>query len=254
MTDLDEKIQALRNVGIFAQTSEAALTQVAWGLIPVEIRVGETIFMAGDPGDSLYVIAKGKVRVHDGELFFNYLCEGDVFGEMSVLDAEPRSASVTAIVDTLVFRLDQAHLYHLMADQIDVARGIIRVLCGYLRDRIADQNRDFAYIRQVSKLTAAAQALETGVYTPDSDTLDEVTQRGDALGNLARVFQNMAREVYAREQQLKQQVDALRIEIDRTRQAQQVAEITESDYFQDLQKRVKALRGHGDANADTQKY
>jgi len=50
------------------------------------------------------------------------------------------------------------------------------------------------------------------------------------------------REVYAREQHLKQQVAELRIEIDKAKQARQVAEITESDYFQDLQRKARELR------------
>ena len=66
--------------------------------------------------------------------------------------------------------------------------------------------------------------------------------RRDELGQLARVFLQMAREVYAREERLLQQVQALRIEIDQTKRARQVAEITETDYFQQLQQRAKALR------------
>ncbi len=249
MTTLDEKLQSLRNVDIFATTPHDVLIQIAAALIPVQVVAGETVFDVGDPGDSLYVIAEGRVRVHDGDLLFNYLEVGDFFGEMAVLDSEERSASVTAVEDTRLFRLDQAHLYRLMAHQVQVARGIIQVLCKYLRDRLADQTRDFAYIQQMNRIMAVAQALEIGDYGPDTlASLDEVAQRPDALGNLARVFENMAREVYAREQRLKQQVAELRIEVDRTLQVQQVAEITGSDYFQELQQRARAMRKQAEEN------
>ena len=66
--------------------------------------------------------------------------------------------------------------------------------------------------------------------------------REDALGNLARIFQRMAREVQARERALRQQVIELRIEIDEAKSARQVAEITETDYFRDLQRKADALR------------
>ena len=56
----------------------------------------------------------------------------------------------------------------------------------------------------------------------------------------------MAREVRAREQRLKQEVQQLRIEIDEARTARQVAEITETDYFQDLQRKADQLRFRAD--------
>jgi HAMP domain-containing protein len=92
----------------------------------------------------------------------------------------------------------------------------------------------------VVRLTEAAEAVEAGTCKPDS--LDPVARRRDKLGHLARVFQDMAREVQMREQRLKAQVQELTIEIDRTREARQVAEITETDYFQELQAKARTLR------------
>jgi len=80
----------------------------------------------------------GGVRVHDDELTLNELGERDVFGEMAVLDAAPRAASVTALDDTRLFRLDQGALYELMGDRIEVVRGIIRILSARLRVRVRD--------------------------------------------------------------------------------------------------------------------
>lgn len=62
------------------------------------------------------------------------------------------------------------------------------------------------------------------------------------MGKLGRVFQQMARTVYAREERLRQQLQQLRIEIDEGKKARQVAEITETDYFQQLQEKTKELR------------
>jgi len=94
--------------------------------------------------------------------------------------------------------------------------------------------------KPVEKLTFAAASVESGDFDPDS--LERVARRGDGLGQLARVFQTMAREVQAREQRLKAQVQELKIEIDRAQEARQVAEITETDYFQDLQAKARSLR------------
>ncbi len=92
----------------------------------------------------------------------------------------------------------------------------------------------------VSRLTAAAAALESNAF--ESESLIEVAQRRDDLGHLARVFNRMALEVHAREQRLKQQVQQLRIEIDDAKKGRQVAEITETDYFHQLCVRARGLR------------
>src|SRR5436305_3734233 len=106
------------------------------------------------------------------------------------------------------------------------------------RKRLRDQEID--YLQQVKQVTNPAAAIKANTFQPER--LDEVARRGDELGQLALVFQEMARQVYAREQQLQQQVQQLRIEIDQERSAREVAEITESDYFQQLLGKADELR------------
>ena len=96
------------------------------------------------------------------------------------------------------------------------------------------------YLGEVSKVIDAASQVEAGTFQPE--ILAEVAEREDALGQLGRVFQRMAAEVSAREERLKQQVTALHIEIDETKRARQVAEITESDAFLHLQQKARTLR------------
>jgi CheY-like chemotaxis protein len=99
---------------------------------------------------------------------------------------------------------------------------------------------ELEYLEQVDRVIAAAVAVEVGEY--QAERLDGVANRTDALGHLARVFQRMANEVRAREERLKQQVQELRIEIDEGRQAQKVAEITETEFFQRLRSQAEDLR------------
>jgi len=115
-----------------------------------------------------------------------------------------------------------------------------RINASLEKKRFRDQ--EVEYLRNVALLTDAAATVETEVFDPSDLILDSVAARTDELGQLASVFQRMAREVYAREQSLKQQVQELKIELDETKRERQVSEITETDYFQDLQSRVKELR------------
>jgi hypothetical protein len=120
-----------------------------------------------------------------------------------------------------------------------VARQVIAV-----RESEARKQQLLDYVEQVGHVTAAAAAVELGRFDPES--LTGVAARPDALGQLARVFQDMAREVDTREQHLKHEVQELRIELDKGAVGRQVSEITETDYFQDLKKKAAQLRSRTD--------
>ena len=92
-----------------------------------------------------------------------------------------------------------------------------RINAGLARKRLHDLEQE--YLEQVGHVAAAAADVETGRF--ESRQLDGVAGRGDALGQLARVFQRMATEVLAREQMLKQEVRQLRIASLRTRECAQ---------------------------------
>jgi CRP/FNR family cyclic AMP-dependent transcriptional regulator len=235
-----DRLNVLRSVSIFAGTPDALLTEISAALEELRFPAGARIFSKGDLGESLYIIAEGQVRVHDGERTLSTLHRGEVFGEMAALDPEVRSASITALSDTRLFRLDRGPLYQVMAQRIEVAQAIMHVLAQRQRSSLREMDQDFQYMQQFAKLTAAAAAIEAGIYEPEC--LDEVAARADALGQLARLFQRMERAVSAREQRLRQQVQELRIVIDEARQARQVAEITETEYFQRLRGQAEQLR------------
>jgi ATP:ADP antiporter, AAA family len=151
-----EKVIILKTVSIFAETDDEVLAEVAAITTELAVSAGQTIFEKGDRGDSLYMIATGRVRVHDGDRTLNDLVTGNVFGEMAVLDPEPRSASVTAVEDTQLLRLDQQALYELIDDRPEVARGLIQVLSQHLRNRM----RDLADLRDRAELRDRANRVD----------------------------------------------------------------------------------------------
>jgi GAF domain-containing protein len=145
-------------------------------------------------------------------------------------------------------RFGESHKYLLATIAAGVGAAIQNArLFGETRRLYANARE---YLEEVDKVTDAAVALESGEFGKGS--LSAVAERSDALGQLARTFQKMAEEVAAREARLREQVRELRIEIDEARQQQKVAEITGTDYFQDLRSRAddlrRAVRTPGDAN------
>ena len=133
-----EKVIILKDVDLFAATPDELLAEVAELLTEVELAAGEALFGKGDAGDSLYVIVSGQVRIHDGDYTLNVLGEPEVFGEMALLEPEPRMASVTAETDALLLRLDGEPFFELIDTRSEVARGIIRVLSRRLRQRVQE--------------------------------------------------------------------------------------------------------------------
>jgi CheY-like chemotaxis protein len=124
---------------------------------------------------------------------------------------------------------------------------LLRARLGACLEKKRLRDQEVEYLQQVDRVTAAAAAVESATFNPES--LDEVAQRPDALGQLARIFQRMAREVYAREQRLKEEVQQLRIEIDEVRKAREVAEITDSGYFKNLRTKAKEARNRREENS-----
>lgn len=129
-----ERVILLKGVDMFSRTSEDVLAEIAGVLEEVEAPKGQVIFEKGEMGDSLYIIVDGRVRVHDGDTTIGELGERDIFGELALLDPEPRFASISALTDVRLFRLDREAFSELMAGNIEIVRGVLHVLCQRLRE------------------------------------------------------------------------------------------------------------------------
>ncbi len=136
-----EKVMILKTVDIFAHTPEEILVDIAGLLKELTLVAGTTVFEKGERGDSMYIIVEGEVAAADGERVFTHMGERQVFGEMALLDGEPRTATIRTTQPTRLLRLDQEPFYELMDDRIEIARGVIHVLLQRLRWRTEDVNR-----------------------------------------------------------------------------------------------------------------
>ena len=86
-------------------------------------------------GDALYIIIRGRVRIHQGEETLVYRSDGDCIGEFAILDGAPRTASATTEVETQLLKLNQEDFWRVVK-HIDFAKGIFRVLTYKLREEI----------------------------------------------------------------------------------------------------------------------
>ena len=131
-----EKVLFLKSIDLFSQIPGEDLAQVALIATEEAREQGEEIFAEGESGDALYLVSDGKVRVHKNDRVIAELGERECFGEMAILDASPRSATVTAVTDTNLLKIGREDFQEIMSEKPEIAMGIIKVLARRLRDAI----------------------------------------------------------------------------------------------------------------------
>lgn len=105
------------------------------------LKTGDVVFKEGDPGNTMFVIRKGKIRitkrVRGGEKTFAVLGPGEFFGEMAILNGAPRSATATAAEDAMLLEVDAKRFEGMITKQAEIAVRFIQKLARRLQD--ADQ-------------------------------------------------------------------------------------------------------------------
>lgn len=130
-----EKVLLLKNSEIFRECKEADLIEIASICTEISVDKNTTIFGKGDYGNCMYFIYSGAVSIHEGQHQLATLSENEIFGELSLLDSEARSASATTLTDCVLLKIEQEDFYDLIATNTDVLKGIMRTLCRRLREQ-----------------------------------------------------------------------------------------------------------------------
>ncbi len=130
--------ELLKTVPIFAELSEADMETLARLATRRRYPKDTVVFFENDEGDALFMILEGRIRVtilgDDGrEIILTVLGPGDFFGEMSLLDQEPRSATAIAAEDTELVALHRADFQGLLSENPSISAALIRVLNNRLR-------------------------------------------------------------------------------------------------------------------------
>lgn len=152
-------MKQLRKIPFFAALTDNEVQALAQAMTPRDFTKGELIFKQGDPGDALYIIDAGGVKVvaDDGPEadVFAHLGEGDFFGEMALLTGKPRSAAVRAITDTRAFLLKKCDFDKLLAEHPTLALSISSVLSRRLAQ--ADRQLVEQRLKKVFLFSALAE-------------------------------------------------------------------------------------------------
>jgi len=129
-----QKILFLRNIPLFSGMPPDELGHLAGIAEEVVYPEGEVIIREGDHGEEMFLIVEGEIEIHRESKPLAVLKSHDYFGEMSILDNEPRSATATARADCLLLRIRQSDFYDILERHFNVALTIIHTLTGRLRE------------------------------------------------------------------------------------------------------------------------
>jgi CRP-like cAMP-binding protein len=129
----DARIEHLRRVPLFSDCTDEELRRIAGISRIVETPAETVVTQMGTPGDSFFFIIDGQVSVQTPVGVGDRLTPGDFFGEMSLLDGEPRSATVTASTDLRLLVIDRSHFWRLLNETPDLVRRILVVLSRRVR-------------------------------------------------------------------------------------------------------------------------
>jgi len=174
---MSEEAEILRNVPLFAELDADALGLLAARLRRRRLPGGTPVVYKGDPSGSLYLIASGRVKVHQAtvsgdEVILDVKGRGDFFGEMSLLDGQPRSADVSTLEASELLLLDGEALREMITQQPAVAWTLLKLLSQRLREQ--NEQAEMLMTRDVAGRVAdrlLRLAKSQGTLLPDGKSI-----------------------------------------------------------------------------------
>lgn len=165
---LSNQAQALRSISLFSELPGQVVEKLASELQEVEAQKDHVIIKKGEQGDSMFLVSRGAVMVHDGDQILATLMVGEYFGEYALIDSYTRSASVTATQPTILFQLSRDKFDSIMEQHPKLKDAVLKELIKRLRNlnvmqeqllksnnEIQEQKREIqqmnAYLSEVSE-------------------------------------------------------------------------------------------------------
>ena len=179
--------QVLRRSRLFARLGDSEIDAILAHATVARQAEGDHIFAKGDPGNSLYAVCAGTVKISvpsaDGkDAVFNLVGEGEIFGEIALLDGRPRTADATAMTDCELMVIERRDFLDLVRSQPEIALKLMEVLCARLR-HTSEQVEDVLFLDLPGRLAKILLQLTETAKLPQARRV-AITQReiGQMIG------------------------------------------------------------------------
>ena len=176
-----DKLSLLRNHSLFRDLPAAVIEHLGSYMKTRRVVRGTAIFAKGDPGTGLMGVLAGTVKVSvasaDGkDIVLNLFHEGEVFGEIALLDGRPRTADATAMSDCELVVIERRDFVPFLSDHPDVMLKFIEILCSRLR-RTSEQVQDITFLNLPTRLAKTLLQLTAAEDGSEAARKAAVTQR-----------------------------------------------------------------------------
>jgi len=133
-----DKVLFLQDVDLFRYATTEELAYIGTIAVEVEEPKGTIIFEEGERSDAMYLVLKGRVRLHKDGQEILVASEREAFGTWALFDTEPRIMTATVIEDAHLLKIDQEEFYDLLADHIEITQSIFRALVQRIKGLIGN--------------------------------------------------------------------------------------------------------------------
>ena len=239
----EESLQNLINSFWFKDLPDRIVIELAQKSEVHVLKIDEKLIQKGAEGNSMFFLNKGWVKiVHDDiegeEVVINHLGPGEFVGDQSLMDYQPRSASVVAISPVEAFEIKRDDFLKVLDSYPGVSRSIIRDLSNRLRFTSTYIEKAIRWSRRITEgdysMATDEISEEMIIDTGDSDT--------DRANRFINTFAQMVEEVQKREEDLRQQIHELKIDFDTSKRDADVDDLIQSKFFKKLKEETDSLR------------
>jgi len=241
----ERTVRYLKKVPLLAGLPDEVMVQLAEKVTIHDLVKDEIIFRQDDPGDSIYFIRLGWVKIvlldnSGNELTINQVGPGEIIGEMSLLDEQPRSAGAVALTPIQLFRLANDDFRSVIDKYPQLGMQFARNISERLRFNVMllQNSVEWSYRVAEGDYSFVLDQLETVQATiVDTRKADEARAR-----QLLSAFFAMVKEIKQREDNLKNQLKQFNIQVDEAQRQQDVEDITSKTFFRRIQDEGRRLR------------
>jgi len=145
---LEQKKEALRNMPLFSKLQERDLLRIMQVAEVMEFEAGQEVVREGERGDELFIVVDGMLHILRGEQVLSEVGAGEHFGEMALIRATPRSATVRAVEHSELIALRRSDFFAILRKEYELAGKLLWQFLGVLADRLDQTSRDLSFAKE----------------------------------------------------------------------------------------------------------
>jgi CRP-like cAMP-binding protein len=238
-------IKPLAKQPLFKGTPDGVLVQIARQMTTHNLEKGDILFHQGSLSDSLFIIHTGWVNLttrQEGgeEVVLNQYGPGQIFGELSLFDRKSRENTVIALRPTELFEIKYDTILKILNEHPVLAVSFLQEMSDRIRFANAYIEESIAWCRHIAD--GDYSFVQNQIEQSQATIVDASFSHQARASAFLRVFFKMAETIQKREEDLRRKVQELIIEIDEAKRQQRVQEVTDTQFFEELQATAKRMR------------